>query len=303
MSSTRIGKWADADESEDEEEVVTTGNKAPVFETKADDQGIRLIIDYKERDGKTYKVTKRVRQTKVASWTNQKILERKDMKKFGKPALADPASEAIHIVRSEESIMLELSKTKAVNVTVKDEAEESFYEESLNIAEGLNKVKKSWTDMNRDKQVGRDDTGADRPAEPDKGSELRESAAAAVAASAASAGPGGPRAYVPPSLRGGGKDGDGKGKGKGFDPAAHQESSLRVTNLSEFAKEGDLQDLFSSVGRLQRTYLAKDDMGLSRGFAFVTYYTREDALKAIDKLNGYGYDNLILQVQFAKPRV
>jgi len=301
MSSTRIGKWADADESEDEEEsnVQTTGNKAPVFETKADDQGIRLIIDYKERDGKTYKVTKRVRQTKVASWTNQKIIDRKDMRKFGKPALAEATAESHLIVRSEEAIMLELSKTKAVNVTVKDEAEETFYEESLAIAEGLNKVKKSWTDMNRDKQEVRDAAGAERPAEPDKPSELREAAAAAVAASA----PGGPRAYVPPSLRGGGKDGDGKGKGKGFDPAAHQESSLRVTNLSEFAKEGDLQDLFSSVGRLQRTYLAKDDQGASRGFAFVTYYTREDALKAIEKLNGYGYDNLILQVQFAKPRV
>merc|ERR1740121_1701786 len=94
-----------------------------------------------------------------------------------------------------------------------------------------------------------------------------------------------------------------KGKmGKaGYDQ--QQEASLRVTNLSEDVKEGDLQDLFSSVGRLQRVYLAKDENGFSRGFAFVTYYTRDDAFKAIEKLHGYGYDNLILQVQFAKPRV
>jgi len=299
MTSTRIGKWADADESDDSEEnVQAAGGKAPVFETKADDQGIRLRIDYTERDGKTYKVTKRVRETKVASWTNEKIVARKDMKKFGKPALTDAATESGHIVRSEEDIRLEPSKTKAVNVTVKDEAEETFYEESLAIADGLNKVKKSFTAAMEEKK---DAMGGIGTLEPDKPSELREMFAAKAAAAAGSAA--GPGAYVPPSLRGGGKGDDPKGKGKGFDPAAHQESSLRVTNLSEFAKEGDLQDLFSSVGRLQRTYLAKDDQGLSRGFAFVTYYTREDALKAIAKLNGYGYDNLILQVSFAKPRV
>mmetsp|Transcript_27159 Transcript_27159/g.75718 ORF Transcript_27159/g.75718 Transcript_27159/m.75718 type:complete len:169 (+) Transcript_27159:72-578(+) len=99
------------------------------------------------------------------------------------------------------------------------------------------------------------------------------------------------------SGKGGGK-GDGKGGG---DPS--QEASLRVTNLSDDVREGDLQDLFSQCGRLQRVYLAKDQATMqSRGFAFITYYTREDAQKAIDKLNGHGYDNLILQVQFAKPR-
>merc|ERR1719329_931636 len=58
--------------------------------------------------------------------------------------------------------------------------------------------------------------------------------------------------YVPPSLRAG--KGDGKGDGKGGD----QEASLRITNLSEDVKEGDLQELFGQFGRLQRVYLAKD---------------------------------------------
>ena len=34
----------------------------------------------------------------------------------------------------------------------------------------------------------------------------------------------------------------------------------------------------------------------SKGFAFITYYNREDAQRAIDRLNGHGYDNLIMKV-------
>jgi translation initiation factor 3 subunit G len=36
--------------------------------------------------------------------------------------------------------------------------------------------------------------------------------------------------------------------------------------------------------------------------AFVNFVHREDAEKAISKLNGYGYDNLILRVEWATPR-
>ena len=37
-----------------------------------------------------------------------------------------------------------------------------------------------------------------------------------------------------------------------------------------------------------------------QGFAFVHYYDKSDAQKAIDKLNGFGYDHLILKVEWAK---
>jgi translation initiation factor 3 subunit G len=49
-------------------------------------------------------------------------------------------------------------------------------------------------------------------------------------------------------------------------------------------------------------YLAKDrETGLSRNFAFINFYNREDAQLAINKLDGHGYDHLILSVAWAAP--
>ena len=86
----------------------------------------------------------------------------------------------------------------------------------------------------------------------------------------------------------------GKGDGSGGRSDIDDSCSLRVTNLSEECTEADLSLLFRRFGHTQRIYLAKDrQTGVSRGFAFVSYTNRHDAQQAINKLNGYGYDNLI----------
>lgn len=38
----------------------------------------------------------------------------------------------------------------------------------------------------------------------------------------------------------------------------------------------------------------------TQGFAFISYDSKENAQKSIDSLNGYGYDHLILKVEWAK---
>jgi len=293
MSTARLGRaWADVDE-EDDEDISPSASKmgARCFETPVDEHGIKTVIEYKERDGKTYKVSRRIRQTTMTKWSNQDMEARKSMPKFGKAKTNDEATEAAHIQRSEEEVPIEVCK-KAIKMAETNDAEDKFLEEALKNCENLFKEKKVWTDINRDKQINREDTTAPAATDAKPG----EAAATAEAAPADSKTPG---KYVPPSIRAAEK---GKGGGKG-DLAAQQEASLRITNLSEDAREGDLQDLFSQFGRLQRVFLAKDPIThVPKGFAFVTYYHRDEAQKAIDKLNGHGYDNLILQVQWAKPR-
>lgn len=124
--------------------------------------------------------------------------------------------------------------------------------------------------------------------------------------------------YVPPSARGISSGTTLKGAGSlsamanrinekgssGLDNRDHNHNTIRVTNISEETTEADLQDLFRKYGRISRVYLAKDkETHQSRGFAFVSFVHREDASRAMEKLQGYGYRHLILKLEWARPSV
>lgn len=71
--------------------------------------------------------------------------------------------------------------------------------------------------------------------------------------------------------------------------------------VSEFAEENDLRDMFERYGRVTRVFLAKDrETGRAKGFAFVSYADRSDAERACERMDGYGFGHLILRVEFAK---
>nr|XP_009684363.1 PREDICTED: eukaryotic translation initiation factor 3 subunit G [Struthio camelus australis] len=90
---------------------------------------------------------------------------------------------------------------------------------------------------------------------------------------------------------------------EGWEPAGPDDNAtIRVTNLSEDTRETDLQELFRPFGSISRIYLAKDKTtGQSKGFAFISFHRREDAARAIAGVSGFGYDHLILNVEWAKP--
>ena len=103
--------------------------------------------------------------------------------------------------------------------------------------------------------------------------------------------------------------------------------------VSEFAEENDLREIFERFGRVTRVFLAKDrDTQRAKGFAFISFQERSDAAKACEKIDGCkccsvdfqmfplspntkhdvfflkadghcdidGYGHLILRVEFAK---
>jgi RNA recognition motif-containing protein len=78
---------------------------------------------------------------------------------------------------------------------------------------------------------------------------------------------------------------------------------LYVGNLPFNTTETDLQDLFAQVGPVQEVMLMQDKFtGKSRGFAFVTMTSDQDAQKAINEFNGKPMEGRPLTVNEARPR-
>ncbi|UYV71778.1 EIF3G [Cordylochernes scorpioides] len=105
--------------------------------------------------------------------------------------------------------------------------------------------------------------------------------------------------YVPPSMR------DGAGGRKAGDAMPRREDdtySVKIQNLSEDTTENDLMELCSKFGKVKKAYMPKSKTGEHRGFGFVHFFKMADAEKAVQILNGFGYDNLILNAELAKPR-
>ena len=80
-------------------------------------------------------------------------------------------------------------------------------------------------------------------------------------------------------------------------------SKLYVGNLSFETLEIELEDLFKQAGTVTEAALMQDRMtGKSRGFAFVTMGTPEEAKKAVEMFNGKQLGGRALTVNEARPR-
>lgn len=80
-------------------------------------------------------------------------------------------------------------------------------------------------------------------------------------------------------------------------------NKLFVGNLAFATTENDLQDAFAAFGTVMEVNLMLDRMtGKSRGFAFVTMSTSEEAQKAIEGMHGKNVGGRDLTVNIARPR-
>ncbi|KAK7461981.1 translation initiation factor eIF3 subunit g [Stygiomarasmius scandens] len=267
----------------------------PKGEDYVDENGVRTIVEYTINDaGKKVKVTKKIRRVLQKSVVDHQVAERQKWAKFGaergKPAGPDRATTTVG-----ENVSLILS---VGNKAGKDEQKEDNKPKVR--AGGTGKVicrlckgehftaKCPYKDTlggldNADTGLGLDDDAP--PAEP--------SAAPSPSATPATTGK-----YVPPSMRGGPG-----ARGESMRSSRDDLPTLRVTNISEDTQENDLRELFGMFGRVARVYVGRDrDTGAGKGFAFVSFEERSVAQKALEKVHGKGYDNLILSVQWSQPR-
>lgn len=80
-------------------------------------------------------------------------------------------------------------------------------------------------------------------------------------------------------------------------------NKLFVGNLSFNTTENDLHDAFAAFGTVQEANIMMDRMsGRSRGFAFVTMASADEANKAIEGLHGKQVDGRALTVNIARPK-
>jgi RNA recognition motif-containing protein len=81
------------------------------------------------------------------------------------------------------------------------------------------------------------------------------------------------------------------------------ETKLYVGNLAYETTEEDLRSLFTQAGMVSEVALIKDrSTGDSKGFAFVTMNSEDDANKAIHQFNGQNLSSRELKVNIARPR-
>ncbi|KAK8671788.1 hypothetical protein V6N13_038373 [Hibiscus sabdariffa] len=254
-----------------------------------DENGIKKVIEYKfNEEGNKVKITTTTRVRKLAkARLSKRALERRNWEKFGDAVREDVGSRLTMV--STEEILLERPRAPGTKQEEMKVAGDSLAQLSkggavLMVCRTCGKKGDHWTSKCPYKDLAAPvETFVEKPAASE----------ASVAAPGAGKG-----AYVPPSMRAGAERSTGSDMRRRND-----ENSVRVTNLSEDTREPDLHELFRPFGAVTRVYVAMDQKtGTSRGFGFVNFVNREDAQRAINKLNGYGYDNLILRVEWATPR-
>jgi len=283
--SGRKGKWGDEDDDELPDAV----------ETKVDAKGFKTRTEYKVNALKQkVKITSKIRVIEEVRRTPVEVAARRArLQKFGNAQGVKDESN-VTIQDFNEVLMLNPKDSEA--------------EDSGQSAENVNKAfesfqkKQQWRALQRKYDLG-DEAGEAEEEEPSGGGgRFSGPVGKGGGLSALEAGMAAGGKYVPPSARGGA----GATMGSSLSSMTVEDDrdlkTLRVSNVSEATKEADLQELFEPFGSIFRIYLAKDKETLqSRGFAFVSFNRREDGQRAMDALQGYGYDHLILKLEWAKP--
>lgn len=289
--ATDIAEGANVDWGDDTDFPSTGG--IPPQEVVHNPDGTKTIIDYgMSEEGYLSKTTSIIKVEKVTRTVSRAVAARKNWKKFGECYGREPGLE-----RGITSISMD-----EINVEwITNNEDESEEEEEINYAKKARQDIQSHLKMLRfKKRLEEKKLGVDNWAQM---MSLQASAntpnappAPGVRQAEPSSGTGGK--YVPPSKRGGTSGTAGESMYSRDDSA-----TVRISNVSRSTQEADLEELCKRFGPIRRIFLSRDrETGESKGFAFVAFVNVQDAARCIEKLDGYGYDHLILSVEWSKPR-
>ncbi|KAJ2901052.1 translation initiation factor eIF3 subunit g [Coemansia aciculifera] len=273
-------------------------NESPSVSVVANADGTKTVTEQRvNEDGKKVRVTRVIRSKVVQEHVNRAVAERKKWAKFGggvsNGSVATTVGEVVELRLSQYAAQMKQQELEAAEqekaAAVKNSKilcrvcrGEHFtakcpYKDTMTPAEDIMGAASS--------AAGGDD---------------------AKAGAAAGAAAGGPNAYVPPHMRAGAKAfgaggrGGSLGAGDARGDRRDDQPTIRITNLSEDTLEADVNQLCRPFGPLARVFVATDrGTGYCKGYAFVSYYDHDSAEKAIAKLNGHGFDNLILNAEWA----
>ncbi|KAF4778227.1 RNA recognition domain-containing protein [Colletotrichum paranaense] len=287
----------------DDEDVEETSTELPAPQTISNKDGTKTIITFRYNDqGKKVKMTRRIRYTTHTEKVNPRVADRKTWSKFGLSA-KDPAGPAPDTTSVGENIIFRPSTNWR-----KDEKEAGEDPGAQALKDKLKDKQVKCRICNGEHFTARcpyKDTMAPVGADgADVAAGLPDDPAPAAGGAGGAGGAGAKKgSYVPPALRAGATGGAGAGDRMGGSKYGERDdlATLRVTNVSEMAEEQELRDMFERFGRVTRVFLAKDrETGLAKGFAFISFADRGDAVKAAAKMDGFGFKHLILRVEFAK---
>ncbi|KAJ1835228.1 translation initiation factor eIF3 subunit g [Coemansia sp. RSA 2706] len=267
--------WAD-----DVEEV-----ELPEREIITNDDGTRTIIEYRlNEDGKKVKLTRRIRDRVVQEHVNRAVAERKKWAKFGAERNSAPGPN-VSTTTLAEVVWLKLSQYAA-----QQQKQEEEMQDTPVVAKNTHILCRICRGTHFTAKCPYKDTLV--PIE-----EITGEASAAAAAPAKDDIPG-KSSYVPPHMRAGAK-----GAGQDLRERRDEFPTIRITNLSENTQDEDVRQLVRGFGPTERVSVVKDrETQLCRGFAYVSFFDRESAERAIARLNGYPFDHLILNVEWSAGR-
>ncbi|KAI1459313.1 eukaryotic translation initiation factor 3 subunit-like protein [Annulohypoxylon moriforme] len=284
--------WADDDEGDE------VAVELPPPQTIQNKDGTKTTITYRyNENGQKVKTTRRIRLVTHREVVNPRVAERKTWQKFGLSE-KDGAGPQMDTTSVGENIIFRLSTNWRKDT--KDEAKDA----------NANAMKEKLKDKTVKCRICNGEHFTARCPYKDTMAPVgAEGGSADVAAgmgdepgpAVGAAGAGKKGSYVPPALRGDRGAAGGERMGGSKYGERDDFATLRVTNVSEMAEESELRDMFERFGRVTRVFLAKDrETGLAKGFAFISFADRNDAVKACNKMDGYGFKHLILRVEFAK---